>query len=346
MTDTSEIPYTDTFEEAADRRKDAEALLARHRIPVSPVNYRLGYEAVSGQHAQLQADFDQLVAGRTEPDLGSLWALYRKWFLQDETSLEVLRQELKRVLSDAQAQFRGSDAQFSEYADNLGSFASTLDDSSLSPARLSGEVRRMIDETREFESVQREAQSRIGTLVHEVETLRTELNRVREEAMTDGLTQIANRKAFDRSLEQSVQQAESNRRPLALLMIDVDHFKKFNDTYGHPVGDKVLRFVAQTIRNMLEGHGLVARYGGEEFAVLLPDLDANRAQHIAENVLNAVSSGELRDRKANQHYGRITVSIGMSHYQPSDEPRSLVERADAALYQAKQSGRNCVKRAA
>ena len=340
------IPYPEAFDEACARLRRAQALLANHRIPPSPINYRLGYEAVSGHHAQLQADFDRLVAARPQPDLEALWALYRKWFLQDDTSLETLRQELKRVLSDAQAHFQGCDAGFAEYTDNLGNFAQKLDGSQLSAAALAGEVQRIVEETREFESVQREAHSKMGELMQEVEVLRSELNHAKEEALTDGLTQIANRKAFERSLEQSVARAGSTHCPLSLIMIDVDHFKKFNDTYGHPVGDKVLRFVAAAIKNALDGQGLIARYGGEEFVALIPDVNEQQVERIAEDVLKAVSSGDLRDRKANRTYGRITVSIGVSRYEASDDARTLVERADTALYQAKQAGRNCVKRAA
>jgi len=346
MTDASEIPYVDEFDAANERLRRALELLTSHAIPPSPIHYRLGYEAVSGQHAQLRADFEQILAARPQPDFEALWTLYKRWFLQDETSLESLRQELKRVLADAQAHFQGSDAQFGAYTETLGHFVRRLDSERLSAAELAGEVRDIIGETRKFESVQREAHSRMGALMQEVEVLRHELSQAREEAMTDGLTQIANRKAFERSLEESVGRACATNAPLTLMMIDIDHFKKFNDTYGHPVGDKVLRFVAAAIKNTLKNHGLVARYGGEEFAVLIPDMSELQVERLAQDMLIAVSSGELRDRKVNQTYGRITISIGLSRYGSTDDGHALLERADTALYGAKQAGRNCIKRVA
>jgi diguanylate cyclase len=346
MSDSDGIPYDDDCEKAADRLRSTVSLLARHRIPVSPINYRIGYETVSGVHGQLQADFEELVNSQAEPDPASLWALYRKWFLQADESLDTLRLELKRVLADAHTQLQGADAGFSAYTDSLGRFAEKLDSPALQAETLAGDVSCLIDETRQFQDVQRQAHRHMGGLMQEVEILRRELSQAREEAMTDALTQIANRKAFDGELSRLVEQAGATGTPLVLMMIDIDHFKQFNDTHGHIVGDRVLRFVASTIKNTLGDSGVVSRYGGEEFAALLPGIDEAQVSALADKLLRTVCRGDLRDRKANKTYGRITVSIGIAGFRSDDDGRTLVERADKALYRAKESGRNCARKAA
>nr|WP_243748914.1 GGDEF domain-containing protein [Pseudomaricurvus alcaniphilus] len=173
-------------------------------------------------------------------------------------------------------------------------------------------------------------------------SLRKELEQVREDSLLDALTGISNRKAFDSGLETTISESREQGSVFCLLLIDIDHFKQFNDTHGHLVGDKVLRFVAATLKRCIKGKDLCARYGGEEFAIILPDTDLAGAHTIAEQIRVAISGRVLKDSASGQAYGRITVSIGAGQYCDGELPNDTIGRADQALYQAKARGRNRV----
>ncbi len=159
----------------------------------------------------------------------------------------------------------------------------------------------------------------------------------------DGLTLIANRRTLDSTLATEWVRAQRKQQSLSLLMIDVDHFKRFNDTFGHPAGDSCLRQVAETLRSHVRRPGdLAARYGGEEFAVVLSGTDAHDALLIAENIRMEILSLSIPHPESN--HGHVTVSIGCATLVPerSGSPSLLYERADQALYRSKRSGRNRV----
>jgi diguanylate cyclase (GGDEF)-like protein len=161
---------------------------------------------------------------------------------------------------------------------------------------------------------------------------------------TDGLTGIANRRSFDRMLTQEWKRGQRASKPLSLIMLDVDHFKHFNDLYGHQAGDACLRMLACTLAQAGRRAGeLAARYGGEEFVMLLPETDGPAAMEIAHSVQQDVWSLALPHPETAPAI--ITVSLGVASLVPSilHRPEDLLQRADAALYQAKQSGRNCVQ---
>ena len=155
-------------------------------------------------------------------------------------------------------------------------------------------------------------------------------------ATTDGLTGVENRAAFDERLAEEYERAGPHGRPLSVVLLDVDHFKTFNDSFGHPAGDEVLKAVAATLARTVRGADTAARYGGEEFALVLPETDAAGAMALAERCRRAVA-GHAWDRRA------VTVSVGVAMLTPeSADAAELVRTADGALYRWKQAGRNRV----
>jgi diguanylate cyclase len=176
----------------------------------------------------------------------------------------------------------------------------------------------------------------------EIEGLRASLVSVRAESLTDGLTGLANRRMFDETFRMRVSEARTNRTELCLMMCDIDHFKSFNDTWGHQTGDQILRFIASSLNHHALPDHLVARYGGEEYAVIMPRTGLNAARSIGEALRAAIQSKRLRRRSTNEDLGQVTVSIGIARLQPGDRPETLVERADACLYTSKRNGRNQV----
>jgi len=187
-----------------------------------------------------------------------------------------------------------------------------------------------------------ESQKRmLSELSEKITDLRDELQEVREKAALDPLTQLFNRAALDAHLDRVADLAFLLSSSPCILMIDVDHFKKCNDTYGHPAGDEVLRRVADgLVRNFLRREDFVARYGGEEFVVVIPDSSLHNAELRAERVLQSLSELEIESGKGKI---QITVSIGLASLSSGDTGSSWLSRADAALYEAKGAGRNCVR---
>lgn len=175
-----------------------------------------------------------------------------------------------------------------------------------------------------------------------MQELQRDLEMVKKEALTDGLTNLSNRKAFDAEIVRIQKEAAESGAPFCLIMMDIDHFKSFNDNYGHQVGDQVLRLVAKTLFDGVKGRDVVARYGGEEFAIILPETDLQGAIKVGDHLRKAVASKEIVNRNSGTKLGRITLSGGAAEFSKDESLDDLIGRADAALYSAKHNGRNQV----
>lgn len=169
--------------------------------------------------------------------------------------------------------------------------------------------------------------------------LRKSKEQLQKMALTDPLTQLGNRATFDMSLKQAIARAQRNEKPVSLLMIDLDFFKQFNDTFGHQTGDKVLREIARSISCSARDSDVCCRYGGEEFSVILPDTDADNAQVLAERIHKEVARTSRRLQLGPQPI-TVSIGIGSTSLQRIAHPRTLIEEADRALYMAKEKGRN------
>jgi two-component system cell cycle response regulator len=156
----------------------------------------------------------------------------------------------------------------------------------------------------------------------------------------DGLTQIFNKRYFVETLEREIARSHRYRRELSLVMFDIDHFKKVNDSYGHLAGDYVLKHLAQTVKTRIRREDCFARYGGEEFAIVLPEIDGLNAKPFAEKIRQLVEATDFRFENTSMP---VTISMGVATLDgESVDPQALIKRADDRLYEAKSSGRNCV----
>jgi diguanylate cyclase len=176
----------------------------------------------------------------------------------------------------------------------------------------------------------------------ELETLQKEFEQAKTASLVDFLTGVANRKAFDDTLAKCASEASTDKSDLCLLLIDIDHFKKFNDDYGHIVGDEVLKFVTKKTKEIVRGRDFLARFGGEEFVVILPQTPLSGAKTVAENIRSFFSEAKLTAVATSKKLGKVTVSIGAALYRPGEPVETFINRSDQALYFAKNSGRNCV----
>ncbi len=338
-------PYTEDEEQASEYLRMAISLLSKHQIPLSPLNYRMGYDFVAGKNEALRMAFAEMVAQSDKAPTESLWALYKRFFIQDDEKLAEIRQGLVSIITSMRGDFERSSGNLSSYTEKLSQFAGILQ-TQTSPEAMATEVNKVLKETRATEQSQRQIETQLSNITNDMESLRKELAQVKEESLVDALTGISNRKAFDATLEQAVHTARETKSPFCVLLADIDYFKKVNDSYGHLVGDKVLRFVASTLKRCIKGKDMAARFGGEEFVVILPQTELSGAFTVADQIRKSIASGTLKDMKSEEVYGRVTISIGVAQFNASDLPNVLLQRADQALYQAKECGRNQVKMAA
>jgi len=240
------------------------------------------------------------------------------------------------------AALRANLAENSAFAEVLDRTATQLSGRRVSANDIRGLMERLLEATAAMEVANADMERSLREAQTEIATLKTDLTSVRAEALVDPLTTLANRKAFDAALLHAVNSATATGETFSLIMTDVDHFKRFNDTFGHLTGDQVLRLVAQTVKLTVKGGDLAARYGGEEFAVILPRTRLEDALNLAEQIRMAVMGKDLVKRSTGEMLGRVTISAGVSCWRPGDRTTSLIDRADACLYAAKRGGRNAV----
>jgi diguanylate cyclase len=175
-----------------------------------------------------------------------------------------------------------------------------------------------------------------------MDDLKRDLEFVRREAVTDGLTGLSNRKSFDSEIERFIAEAKAEGKSFTLLMVDIDYFKTFNDKFGHQTGDQVLKLVARTLKDGLKGRDFAARYGGEEFVILLPETPKEGAVAVGNSLRKALANKDVVNRTTGDVLGRITMSIGVAEFDPNLSAADIIELADKALYEAKNAGRNQV----
>ena len=246
--------------------------------------------------------------------------------------------EIKQVLDTIDA----ATGTATNYSASLADATAKLDRASDGEA-LRAVVERIVKGAKDMELNNKKLEARLSASKQEIEQLQENLQAVRTESLTDPLTTLSNRKFFDQALAKAMTEAKESNQPLALLMADIDHFKTFNDKFGHLTGDQVLRLVALSVKQNVKGQDVAARYGGEEFAVVLPRTGLQQALVVGDHIRRAVMGKELMKRSTGEHLGRITISVGVATFRPNDTAQSFIGRADAGLYAAKRNGRNRIE---
>jgi diguanylate cyclase len=229
----------------------------------------------------------------------------------------------------------------SHYSENLNDASNKLS-TSKDRDSLRSIVEALVATTNDMKNANQDLERRLTSSREEINRLNDDLAQIRTESLTDPLTALGNRKQFDEQLDITLAEASERNEPLSLMMVDIDHFKAFNDTWGHLTGDQVLRLVASSMKQNVKGRDIAVRYGGEEFAIILPNTVLRSAVTVAEHIRRAVMAKELMKRSTGQNLGRVTISVGVATWHRGDTAQSLIARADACLYAAKNSGRNRV----
>lgn len=331
------------FRRALGYANSAIDLLKRATIPPYPQFYELLYTYATGINPALNARINAIFRdGHATADIAE--RLYNE-FLRSQDANERISSVSERMSDRIVAIHDAIDTAMTTanaYSASLQVASGDLGTDELDGVRLRELANALLSETRRMQDANLQLEMNLAASRDDIEALQRDLDDVRREALLDPLTKVYNRKAFDDGMLRAVGRAREHGDHLCLMLIDIDHFKRFNDTWGHQTGDQVLRLVAMTLKSNIKGKDIAARYGGEEFAAILPDTDLEGAVILADNIRRAIQAKELLKRSTNEKLGRVTASFGVAMYRPADTPSSLIERADRCLYAAKAAGRNKV----
>ncbi|HXL13686.1 MAG TPA: GGDEF domain-containing protein [Bradyrhizobium sp.] len=308
-----------------------------------PRNYEIWYVYAAGFNSPLNKIINETLARNGKLSESDLEQIYETYIAQIKTTDRIDKVGARVIgeIDDVMTLINDALGMSASYDDSLSGATQKLTVAK-NREQVKAIVEMLVQSTREMRETNKALEDRLTLSKTEISNLQQSLEAIRTESLTDPLTGLGNRKYFDRSIEAAVQAALASDEPLSLLMFDIDHFKSFNDSYGHLTGDQVLRLVGMSLKQTIKGQDITARYGGEEFAVLLPNTAIRQALTVADHIRRAVMAKELKKKSTGEILGRVTISVGVSMLRPDDDTDSLIERADACLYIAKRNGRNRV----
>jgi diguanylate cyclase len=335
------MKYTDPVEKSAEYLRLALTHMARQKAGHHPLSFAVWYEHVSGGNHLLSEELNQLQQKGVLLTDEMTEVLYNKFVSDcDADATQHVHDELEKILAAVMQSAREAGEHSSRFDNSLARYSTQLEEKP-GLESLQAVIKALLSEARSMRSSLTVLQQELADKTREMEGLKEQLRQVREETTVDALTGLVNRKVFLERFELALQVPDGNGN-LCLLMADIDHFKKINDNYGHLLGDKVIRQVAQTMNANVKGSDTAARYGGEEFAVLLPNTSLNNARKLAEQIRQKVERIRVRRSDDGSTLGVVTISIGVSCLRSGDTVDGLIHRADMALYAAKNNGRNQV----
>lgn len=317
--------------------------MAKHSVPPTPENYAIWYAYCTQSIPELVDVIEQRLAGGPgfTSELGE--ALFAEHF-GHQAEVDHFRKlcgQLMEMLKNIRESIDTSEQEHTSFGSRLDEYAlrlQTVDDAREIERIVSG----LKSETEIVQRNSRRLREELSRSAKEMNELNRQVQAAQKDALTDPLTGLANRRCFDLRIAEAIRRTNDSGAAISLLFIDVDHFKSFNDRFGHKVGDQVLKLVGNRIKDAIEETDIAGRYGGEEFVVLLNDRGLDEARVVAEKIRITVGRKEIKKRGKGGSCGKVKVSVGVTEYQPGESVEAFIERADALLYRAKEEGRDRV----
>lgn len=334
--------YTESQSKCAEYLRLLIPFLSKHKLAPNPVNYAVCFQYISNRNRELNEAIDTELEANGVLSESVFLELYEKFIASDgEKKIAAQYVEFARLYHELSESADEADQQANHFNQSLQSYEGELE-GELEKDTVHRIVGDLVTDTKTMQASVSNLQEQLNERKCEIDNLRTKLLETQEEVYKDSLTGMFNRKGFDLAFEKANSNALPNDNPLCLLMVDIDHFKRVNDNYGHLVGDKVIQIVGSMLNKHIKGKDTASRFGGEEFAVLLPDTSLSGAGAVAENIRRAMENSRIVKRNSKEPIETVTISIGVAQQRADEPSEDLISRADAALYESKNQGRNRV----
>lgn len=316
--------------------------MIKNQVPVTPANYALWYAYVNEALPELNTEMDQILKHYDVCPPAINERLYERHVAKKNdialnevrTNMEALVTEVAQSMNDAMEDTTA----FSNAISHYFSYLDQIDEKSLNLNETTEIVRQLISESKDIQNSTLYLKSQLHNASSEIESLQAQLSAVEKESLIDSLSKIYNRRAFDKDMLALC----SNNQAMCLILVDIDHFKGFNDQYGHLFGDTIIKRLAKRLQENCRDAITLYRFGGEEFAIIIPQHNLRIARQFAEANRRTIEKMNIKDRRTGEQINRITASFGVAERRDNDSPEQLIERADKALYSAKNLGRNRV----
>ncbi len=314
--------------------------IGQNQLAAIPVNYTVLYEYFSNAHPLLNQVFDEAITAKTliTDDVMQKWFdKFLKGFdlielSQSQSELHRIANQLTAITTQAQGNVSKFDISLTECKNEMSANPDNVS--------LTSVVAMLMNSTSSMQLAMEKMDQKINASQQEITSLQSRLDIATVEAVTDPLTGLLNRKGLMMAIEKALSDQDKLKPFPCLLMLDIDRFKSINDKYGHSIGDRAIKIVADTLKNQTKGKDTTTRYGGEEFAVLLPNTELQNAMIVAENIRKTTETIKIKRIDDESELCRMTISIGITQYQSDLSITNFIEQADLAMYQSKNSGRN------
>jgi diguanylate cyclase len=338
--DMNPVPTDESdFVQATSVAGRALRLMAQHKVPATPQNFEIWFKFSLGTVPELNKTINILIANKRAFDGAtnrSLFVSYIGAGSDWDAKHGEISNPLQTILSRAQGFLATSMADDSKPIPALDGIAAQIPEIR-DPRALIQDLTGALSTTMTRATT---LQAHFNACLQELGNIRNHLAAAEQRSKTDALTGLANRHALDEFLRNAQIVAMESGEPLSIFLLDIDHFKTFNDKFGHQFGDQVLRLISRILRDGVRDRDLAARYGGEELAGVLPGADLPVCSTVAERIRQAISKRQVTRRTTGEILSSVTVSIGVAQFVPGEALTSLFERCDRALYAAKHGGRN------
>jgi diguanylate cyclase len=329
--DDMDVEYAATIADSAIRS------MAKQLVPATPNNFSVWFSYAMGAAPALRKTIDILIGSKRKFDASVNHDLYLTYINpQPDAALADFSDQLHGVVTTARQFLTTAIADNRVQMAALGEASSEFQ-ASHDPRPI---IEKLLAELSRATARASALEKNFAATSQELDTIRNSLKEAEARSNTDALTGLANRRLLDDFLRSAQIVAMETGEPLSAFLIDIDHFKTFNDRYGHQIGDQVLRLVAKVLQENVRDHDLAARYGGEELIAVLPGANLEVCQRVAERLRHRISESRLTRRSTGKEIANVTVSVGVAQFRLAESAEAMIERCDRALYQAKRSGRN------
>lgn len=329
------------YDYAISLAQQALALMAKHRVPPTPDNFAVWFSYALGTPAELKLAITAMIGNSREFDAATNSDLHRSYVAANTTAREVdlgLSAQLSTLMANAKQYLANAIDDNRSQLRALGEVSVEASGGTNPRQLIEGLVQELSQATNRATALE----AKFAAAASELDNIRDSLEEAEARSKTDMPTGLANRRALDEFLRLQQRRAAQGDGSFSLFMIDVDQFKTFNDSYGHQVGDQVLKLIAGVLQERIRDGDMAGRYGGDELVVVCPGTDLAACHDIAETIRSTIAQRRIRRRTTGEDISSVTISVGVAAFRPGEPTESLIERCDRALYCAKREGRNRV----